>query len=36
MPIHIVKVDVSKAFDTVSQPALAQAIKDKLAHRGLA
>ena len=36
VPFHILKVDVSKAFDTVSQPALSATIGDKLAPLGLA
>ena len=36
IPLHVVKVDVSKAFDPVSQPAVAEAIRDKLTGRGLA
>ena len=36
VPFHILKVDVSKASDTVSQPALSATIRDKLAPQGLA
>ena len=36
VPFHVFKVDVSKAFDTVSQPALSAPIRDKLVPLGLA
>ena len=36
VPIHVAKVDVSKAFDAVSQLCLAETIRDKLGNDGWA
>ena len=36
IPFHVAKVDVSEAFDTVSQPELAKTIQAKLSPKGMA
>ena len=36
LPTHIAKIDVSKAFDSVSQVSIAETIRDKLTHHGWA